>query len=150
MMCNWYQLQFVLESINTNGIIYFIYPGSGKSGYWRSFLRGFFHGAGAETRDPIAQGKENHMDKSLFSRRPLSETYSVRNVLDSYGDTPVCEAVYPTRGHTGPDSLCVLFFWLSSVSMWDVSSPTRDRTHPLRWKHGISTTRPPGKSGPSV
>ena len=66
------------------------FPGSGKSGYWRSFLRGFFHGAGAETRDPIAQGKENHMDKSLFSRRPLSETYSVRNVLDSYGDTPVC------------------------------------------------------------
>ena len=45
------------------------------------------------------------MDKSLLSRRPLSETYSVRNVLDSYGDTPVCEAVYPTRGHTGPDSL---------------------------------------------
>ena len=45
------------------------------------------------------------MDKSLFSRRPLSETYCVRNVLDSYGDTPVCEAVYPTRGHTGPDSL---------------------------------------------
>ena len=66
---------------------------------------GCFHGAGAETRDPIAQGKENHMDKSLLSRRPLSETYCVRNVLDSYGDTPVCEAVYPTRGHTGPDSL---------------------------------------------
>ena len=47
------------------------------------------------------------MDKSLFSRRPLSETYSVRNVLDSYGDTPVCEAAYPTWGHREPDSLCV-------------------------------------------
>ena len=44
-----------------------------------------------------ALGKENHMDKSLLSRRPLSETYCVRNVLDSYGDTPVCEAVYPDR-----------------------------------------------------
>ena len=43
--------------------------------------------------------------KSLFSRRPLSETYSVRNVLDSYGDTPVCEAAYPTRGHRETDSL---------------------------------------------
>ena len=45
------------------------------------------------------------MDKSLFSGRPLSETYSVRNVLDSYGDTPVCEAAYPTRGHRETDSL---------------------------------------------
>ena len=45
------------------------------------------------------RGKKNHMDKSLLSRRPLSETYSVRNVLDSYGDTPVCEAVYRTWRH---------------------------------------------------
>lgn len=34
MMCNWYQLQFVLESINTNGFIYlflFIYYSNGGS-----------------------------------------------------------------------------------------------------------------------
>ena len=27
--------------------------------------------------------------------------------IDSYGDTPVCEAAYPTWGHREPDSLCV-------------------------------------------
>ena len=60
---------------------------------------------GVDLGDPSHRGRKNHMDKSLLSRRPLSETYCVRNVLDSYGDTPVCEAVYPTRGNTGPDSL---------------------------------------------
>ena len=30
---------------------------------------------------------------------------TVRNVLDTYGDTPVCEAAYPTRGHRETDSL---------------------------------------------
>ena len=31
--------------------------------------------------------------------------------------------------------------------MWNLSSPTRDRTRvPLQWKHGVLTTGPPGKS----
>ena len=33
------------------------FPAWGKSGAWRSFLRGCFHGAGAEPRDRHAQGK---------------------------------------------------------------------------------------------
>ena len=33
------------------------------------------------------------------------------------------------------------------LGMWDLSSPTRDRTHvPLQWKHGDLITGPPGKS----
>ena len=70
-------------------------PAWGKSGSGRSFLRGCFHGAGAEPGDPNAQGKENNMDKSLHSRRALVNL-TVRKLLDSYGDTPVCEAAYPT------------------------------------------------------
>ena len=31
--------------------------------------------------------------------------------------------------------------------MWDLSYPTRDRTHtPLQWKRGVLTAGPPGKS----
>ena len=43
--------------------------------------------------------------------------------------------------------LFFFFFWLS-LSMRDLSSWTRDRTHaPLQWKWGILTTGPPGNSG---
>ena len=38
-----------------------------------------------------------------------------------------------------------LFFW--SHGLWDLSSPTRDRTQrPLPWKHEVLTTGPPGNS----
>ena len=36
-----------------------------------AFLRGCFHGAGADPGDPHTQGKGNRMDKSLLSRSAL-------------------------------------------------------------------------------
>ena len=36
---------------------------------------------------------------------------------------------------------------LSCGELWDLSSPTRDRTRaPLHWERGVLTTGPPGKS----
>ena len=42
----------------------------------------------------------------------------------------------------------LLSFFNHPCGVWDLSSPTRDWTHPcpLYWKHGVSTTGPPGKS----
>ena len=44
--------------------------------------------------------------------------------------------------------IAIYFYFLALLpDMWDLSSPTRDRTHaPLHWKCGILTTGPPGMS----
>ena len=59
----------------------------------------------------------------------------------------------PTQDQAGAASLalflfCFLFFSPLAVphSMWDLSSLTRDRTcTPLKWKHRVLTTGPPGE-----
>ena len=39
------------------------------------------------------------------------------------------------------------FFLAALRGLWDLSSPTRDRTRaPLQWKRGVLTTGPPGNS----
>ena len=40
----------------------------------------------------------------------------------------------------------VSFFLATPHGTWDLSSPMRDRMHPLQWKRGVLTTELPGKS----
>ena len=44
-----------------------------------------------------------------------------------------------------PCWLSILFIFLVMLcGMWDLSSPTRDQTCALQWKHKVLTTGPPG------
>ena len=46
---------------------------------------------------------------------------------------------------------CVFFFLAAPHSLWDLSSPTRDRTQdPGRGKHGALNTGLPGRSSKAV
>ena len=77
-------------------------PSLGEKGSWRSFLIGCFHGVGAEPGDPHAGERQNHMDKTLLSRRDLVKL-SVSGKLLAPTGTPLC--VKLRTQHTGTESL---------------------------------------------
>ena len=100
------------------------------------FSQGLFPWSWGRDQRPNRTGEGNHMDKSLLSRRPLSETYCVRNVLDTYGDTPVCEAAYPTRGHR-ENQVSVSLCWLCSFPHRDVPVGANNIPHRVRFTRAL-------------
>ena len=81
------------------------FPTWGKSGPWRSFLRGSFPGAGEDHEDPTHRGRQNHMDRSMLCRRALVNLSLWRTFLAPVG-TPLCVKLRTQHGGREPDSLC--------------------------------------------
>ena len=76
------------------------FPAWGKSGSWRSFLRGCFHGAGPDPGEPNAQGKGNHMEKSLLCIRALVNL-SLWGTFLALTETSLCVMLHTQHRGTG-------------------------------------------------
>ena len=77
----------------------------------------------------------------------LNVTFLVRpHLMERYSLSP------PPHPNPPATDLCSFLFCLAAPGgMWDLSSPTRDRTQaPLQWKCKVLTTGPPRKSPNSV
>ena len=99
------------------------------------------------------QENESQFSFSTMNAPPQKHVFKIKEVLPSPTVPPRPFSQLETPASAHPVHLCIFFFgrgrgWKGGAcSVWDLTSLTRNQTHPLHWKHGILTGSmgPPGK-----
>ena len=99
------------------------------------------------------QENESQFSFSTVNAPPQKHVFKIKEVLPSPTVPPRPFSQLETPASAHPVHLCIFFFgrgrgWKGGAcSVWDLTSLTRNQTHPLHWKHGILTGSmgPPGK-----